>query len=70
MNLLEFFYWNEYLRIIENGSRVVVSFITRALEGDYLPMGMYDLYIFRTKVICVYVKFRNIRAGGIDDIPV
>jgi hypothetical protein len=39
-------YLNEYLRIIEHGSRVVVSFITRPLAGDSLSMGMYDAFIF------------------------
>jgi hypothetical protein len=49
-------YRNEYLRIIEHGSRVMVTFITRPLEGDSLSMGMYDVFILKTKVICVFVK--------------
>ena len=63
-------YRNEYLHIFEHGSRVVVSFTTRALEGDSLPMGMYDLSFWITKMICVFVKLRNILAEGIDDRPV
>jgi hypothetical protein len=63
-------YWNDYLHIIEHGSIVVVSFTTRAMEGDTLPMGMYDLFFWITKMICVFVKLRNILAGGIDVSPV
>ena len=63
-------YWNDYLHIIEHGPMVVVSFTTRAMEGDSLPMGMYVFVFLATKMICVFVKFRNIHAGGIDDRPV
>jgi hypothetical protein len=40
------------------------------MEGDTLPRGMYDLVFWITKMICVFVKLRNIFAGGIDVSPV